>query len=381
MSATNIVEIMAVIDSLDGDESMDQSTTTQAGRKNNDASPVDSRQKTPDITEEPETCIIKRFLCPSGQKLYDFRKEPGFVELAEETLAEQRTLLEHNRLLTLFQAIRNTRHLKHSVAEIGSYRGGSAKFIARALAHFDLKPPIHVFDTFKGHPEQLIETLDGEHVPGLFSDTDEQSVRSYLREFDNIEMHVGTIEERCMEVADQQFSFVHIDVDIYSATVTCLNFFSPRLVGGGIFVVDDYGFSTCIGVKQAVDYFLSVNQEFTGWYLHTGQFVLQKQSSGVGANCAADDAQQLLKYNSLTARLLEQQHLIQGLQSQLIAANVTASVATTRKDSFQALATKLSQQIVSKQKKLDEFSEFRQAVESRPWLNWLVSKVLKNSKR
>lgn len=269
------------------------------------------------LLEDSETITISRFLSPNGNKLYDFRNEPGFAEIAQKTISERRTLLDFNRLLTLFQSVRNTQDIGCSVAEIGAYKGGSSKFLARCYAHFDKNPPIHVFDTFTGHPDVLVSTLDGKHKPGLFSDTDAAAVKDYLSEFKNIDVHVGSIEERCSDVKEERFSLVHIDVDIYSATVTCLNFFAPRLVEGGIIVVDDYGFSTCIGAKQAVDYFLSVTENFYGFYVHTGQFVLQKRgfdSEAIARNGLRPDQ----RLYALEGRLIEQQQMMQSLQSQLI---------------------------------------------------------------
>lgn len=376
MPATNIVETLAVIASLELEEGADKVESNQTNSTKNEDGLSKVAPPAAKAAEELETSVVRRFLCPSAHKLYDFRKEEGFEALSSQTLAEKRTLLEHNRLLTLFHSVRNTQNLSGAVAEIGSYKGGSAKFIARTFAHFGFKPPIHVFDTFTGHPDQLIETLDGEHTtPGLFSDTDAESVRSYLSDFENIQIHVGTIEERCSAVADEQFALVHIDVDIYSATVTCLNFFSPRIVGGGIFVIDDYGFSTCIGVKQAIDYFLTVNHEYTGWYLHTGQFVLQKKAAVSAEKSSDDHMQELLKYNTMTARLLEQQQMIQGLQAQLVTANVAANLATSRVAGFKQLAEKLSSSIISKNAQLDEYGKLRKAIDTRSWLRWIVNRV------
>ncbi len=299
------------------------------------------------LVEDSEKITISRFLSPNANKLYDFRSEPGFGEIARQSIAEQRTLLDFNRLLTLFQSVKNTRDVGGSVAEIGAYKGGSSKFLARCFAYFDKFPPIHVFDTFTGHPDVLVSALDGKHTPGLFSDTDAVSVKEYLSEYGNINVHVGSIEERCSDVNDEKFSLVHIDVDIYAATVTCLNFFAPRLVDGGVIVVDDYGFSTCIGAKNAVDYFLSVTTNFSGWYVHTGQFVLQKHGhfSTERASTVIHSEQRL---HGLEARLIEQQQMVQALQSQLIEKAVALEATknfheSARKDMERDFLTKVNE--------------------------------------
>jgi hypothetical protein len=48
----------------------------------------------------------------------------------------KRTLLGYDRLYVLWQAARNAAAVPGSVAEIGSYRGGSAHFIAKSFITF-----------------------------------------------------------------------------------------------------------------------------------------------------------------------------------------------------------------------------------------------------
>lgn len=53
-----------------------------------------------------------------------------------------------------------------------------------------------------------------------------------------------------------EFSFVHIDVDLYQPTYDSIAFFYPRMNSGGILVCDDYGFTSCPCATKAVDEFL-----------------------------------------------------------------------------------------------------------------------------
>ena len=53
------------------------------------------------------------------------------------------------------------------------------------------------------------------------------------------------------QLNNAKFSFVHLDVDLYESTKESINFFSPRMIRGGIIVVHDYGCSR--GVRKAVD--------------------------------------------------------------------------------------------------------------------------------
>jgi O-methyltransferase len=210
-------------------------------------------------------------------KKIDIREIEGFRELAKKVIADKRTLLHYDRLYMLYQAIWNVRHLADEhvgMAEVGVYRGGGSYFIAAvADALFQVRPKICVFDTFEGHPDDISDD-DDSHWPGKFGDTSFAEVKEYLSVFPNVVVHRGRFQDRCSEIAAEQFCFVHVDVDIYSATRDCLDFFSDRLLIGGVMIVDDYGFTTCEGSKQAVDNFIAQRRNFMKFYLETGQSLL-----------------------------------------------------------------------------------------------------------
>lgn len=226
----------------------------------------------------PGTRLVPDHVAVNGHKLIDVREEPVFGALAAEVGAEGRTLLAHDRLYVLWQAVNNVRHLQGDVAEVGTYRGGSARFLACALERLGLSPPLHVFDTFEGHPSVIVPALDGEHTTGMFADTSFDEVRNYLSPHANVVFHRGPFQETCVDVASRRFALAHIDVDIYESTVACLEFFWPRLLEGGVLVLDDYGFTTCRGLKTAVDAFVAATQ-CPAWYMHTGQAVLSKSAA------------------------------------------------------------------------------------------------------
>jgi len=229
----------------------------------------------------PDMVTVPRYLAPSGHKLIDFRQEPGFRELAQQVISQDRTLLDFNRLLTLWHAVRNVRGSRQPAAEVGTYRGGSAWFIAAALRHWRMAVPLHVIDTFSGHPDVVEPEVDGPHTAGLFADTSLEAVQTYLAEFPSVKIHPGEFEQVSPALADQRFCLVHLDVDLYQSAVAALRFFWPRLSPGGTIVVDDYGFTTCQGMKLAVDDFVHRSADCATWYVHTGQFVLTKQAAGV----------------------------------------------------------------------------------------------------
>ncbi len=211
-------------------------------------------------------------------KLIDIREIQPFADHAAGVINSGRTLLYYDRLFILYQSVINALRLEGespNMAEVGVHKGGSTHFIASIARYMSDRPPaIYSFDTFAGHPDDIRPELDGRHAPGSFDDTSYEDVAQYLSEFNNVVLLKGRFQDNCHIISGKRFSFVHIDVDIYSATRDCLNFFADAVVSGGIIVVDDYGFLTCVGCKVAVDEFLKQRTGFTHISLDTGQCLL-----------------------------------------------------------------------------------------------------------
>lgn len=209
---------------------------------------------------------------------FDIQDEESFYDIAKSVVESGRTLLKYDRLYVLWQAARNIYHMQLAAAEVGSFRGGSAYFIASALkALASQELPVHVFDTFEGHPQKTHSKFDPVHKPGFFSDVDYEAVKAYLSPFAQLKIHKGEFFETAKTLEDMTFGLVHIDVDIYRSTLDCLEYFGPRLASGGVIVVDDYGAPSCPGVERAIEEYLRGEKKFFIWCMNTKQVVLVKK--------------------------------------------------------------------------------------------------------
>lgn len=188
--------------------------------------------------------------------------DPVFAALAEEVIGHGRTMLQPDRLYTLYEALGNVAAAVEgelNLLEVGVYRGGSAYFLARAAS--EIAPGrvrLTAVDTFEGHSAADIpEGQEGSHYPSAFSDTDYSEVRSYLEEFDFVRVLKGRIQDSAAMLEDLPIHLAHVDVDIRAPTAFALELVAERAVAGSAIVVDDYGFVTCPGVKTAVDEFVA----------------------------------------------------------------------------------------------------------------------------
>jgi len=141
-----------------------------------------------------------------------------------------------------------------SIIEFGSYKGGSAIFIASLVRRLDL--PIKVFglDTFEGMPAVGIEDL---HSKGGFIDTDISEVNKYKDELglDNLSFVKGLFEDTTIDVLKNTdpVCIAHIDCDIKSSVSYSYNIVKKYMMHGGYFIFDDATEASCLGATAVVE--------------------------------------------------------------------------------------------------------------------------------
>lgn len=163
----------------------------------------------------------------------------------------ENTLVDYPRLESIKFWLNVANHLEGSNAEVGVYKGGTAYLIAQQSPNKKL----YLFDTFEGMPGVMPE-ID-KHHKGDFKDTSIREVYELLKEFYNFSLHPGIFPETSNVVpTNELFSFVHLDCDIYDSVKQSLEFFRPKMVSGGIILIDDYNEPNCPGAKLAVDEFM-----------------------------------------------------------------------------------------------------------------------------
>jgi len=76
--------------------------------------------------------------------------------LIKEIKKENEMLLNENEAYQIYISVKRTEKIKGDIAEVGVYKGGSAKLICESKG----KKNLYLFDTFEGLPE-LCENHDG----------------------------------------------------------------------------------------------------------------------------------------------------------------------------------------------------------------------------
>jgi O-methyltransferase len=162
-----------------------------------------------------------------------------------------------DRKWMLRELLKVAQPLEGDTAECGTWRGGSSWLICKATQGGEKQH--HAFDSFQGLSAP--EPRDGTHFKAGELAVTEEDFRARLKEFDHLKVYPGWIPSRFADVRDRRFSFVHVDVDLYQPTRDSIEFFYPRLVRGGVLLMDDYGFEICPGARQAADEFFAGKPE------------------------------------------------------------------------------------------------------------------------
>ena len=167
---------------------------------------------------------------------------------------EDKCFMANEEKYTLYSSMNAIAHLKGSIAEVGVYKGGSAKI----LCEIKKEKSLHLYDTFEGLPNPTKKDTVKE---GWLSDTSLESVRDYLVDYDNIFFHKGLFPETTKSIISEEFCLVHLDTDLYQSTLDALKFFWPRLVSRGRIIAHDYNAIELSGVKQAFQEFFKNSPE------------------------------------------------------------------------------------------------------------------------
>jgi hypothetical protein len=161
------------------------------------------------------------------------------------------------------------------IAECGVWNGGSMLLAALALVYFgDTSRRIYLYDTFAGmpRPDDIDKSWDGVSVLPIWQDFTDRGkpwgyggnlddVRTVMRASnypeDKLVFVEGMVEDTIPGHAADHLSLLRLDTDFHKSTHHELVHLYPRLVKGGILIIDDYG--NFQGARLATDQYIAEN--------------------------------------------------------------------------------------------------------------------------
>ncbi|HZZ88745.1 MAG TPA: TylF/MycF/NovP-related O-methyltransferase [Caulobacteraceae bacterium] len=185
------------------------------------------------------------------------------------------TMTSPERVIALCDAVRYvvSAGVEGAIVECGVWRGGSSMAAALMLAELgETGRDLYLFDTFEGMSEPGEEDRRARDATGAaallassgrdakvwaYSPLDE--VRANLASTgypaERVRFVQGKVEDTIPEHAPDRIALLRLDTDWYESTRHELEHLYPRLVPGGVLIIDDYG--AWEGARRAVDEFVA----------------------------------------------------------------------------------------------------------------------------
>ena len=214
-------------------------------------------------------------------KLDKERKWPDdFEDLHKSVIkkAEPFTMTSRERIFGLVEAVKYVieNKIEGDIVECGVWKGGSMLAIADTLSKFkSLQKHLYLYDTFEGMSEptehdisfndqKADQLLDADkdkekNLIWAFStlDTVKQTMSLYDYPSGNIHYIKGKVEDTIPATMPDKIALLRLDTDWYESTKHELVHLFPKLVKGGVLIIDDYGFWK--GARKAVDEYIAEN--------------------------------------------------------------------------------------------------------------------------
>ncbi|MCW2989500.1 MAG: hypothetical protein JWM73_94 [Solirubrobacterales bacterium] len=183
------------------------------------------------------------------------------------------TLTPPERVMGLIAAVRHVVRagIGGDIAECGVWRGGSMIAVARTLLEEgDRSRTLHLYDTFEYMPEAEDRDVDfngypaKDYYPALvpleaYRYLPFEDVRAALHATgypaERMRWVKGLVEDTLPDQAPERIALLRLDTDLYRSTRHEMEHLFPRIVDGGVLIVDDYGHF--LGARDAVDEYLT----------------------------------------------------------------------------------------------------------------------------
>jgi SAM-dependent methyltransferase len=236
------------------------------------------RARHPDASERELTtqnvfCIATPRKVRSSQR--DMLRDAAFLEAYDRCRAFTMTSME--RLYAVWQAVGHVVRagLPGDLVECGVWRGGSSMMAALALRHVgDDGRRLWLYDTFAGMPEPGPEDVkyDGGDPAAKWDENAAAGHNEWnFAPLDEVRANLahtglpagrfvcvqGPVETTLLEQAPERIAMLRLDTDFHASTKAELEQLYPRLVPGGVLIVDDYG--SWRGARQAVDAYFEIH--------------------------------------------------------------------------------------------------------------------------
>lgn len=180
----------------------------------------------------------------------------------------------------IIQSIEVTKHMEGSYVEIGTFNGSSASVALEYMRRINLKRNCYFLDVFDGFNYVEAKESSDRYWEGTHTTHGEAVVSKRLMHYSSQHLSVNVIKSNIITDSIDyagQICVANVDVDIYEAVRVALEKVAPRIIVGGIILVEDPQHTPAlIGARVAYEDFMAtpIAQKFLPIFLEGAQFCL-----------------------------------------------------------------------------------------------------------
>ena len=206
----------------------------------------------------------------------DFLRDPTFQRSYQAGLRRQPgTEMEWRSHVAIWAGSHASRLPEGHFVECGVNRGFLSSTVIEALDFGRMSERrFFLFDTFDGLVPELLTESDRAASWNEYVDVYDDVVRAFAS-FDNVEIVRGPVPTTLSSVDIESVAYLSIDMNCVQPEIEAIRYFWPRMVPGGIVLLDDYGWAGHEAQKLAADEFAK-SEGTTILSLPTGQGLLIK---------------------------------------------------------------------------------------------------------
>lgn len=170
------------------------------------------------------------------------------------------------------------KNLKGDYVECGVNTGAYSRALIEYIKFEELDKVLYLLDTFDGFPESQINESEraigvneygGNHYKNVY-----EEVKKTFSAF-RVKIIKGMVPDTLTQCTAESICYLSIDMNAVKPEIAAAEYFWPKIVKGGVIILDDYGFSKHINQKLAFDEFAK-NKGAEILTLPTGQGIIFK---------------------------------------------------------------------------------------------------------
>lgn len=222
--------------------------------------------------------LLSRLLLATGRAAPDLPAS----HLAIIKRVKPYTVTSRERLAAVLSAVDylSQAGMPGDIVECGVWQGGSMMAAAlRLLELGDKSRSLYLYDTYDGMSEPTSRDLDLTGRPAQVGiaraglELVQRNVASTGWPIERVHFVHGKVEDTIPKTIPAEIALLRLDTDWYESTRHELTYLYPRLVHGGILIIDDYGHWR--GAREATDEFFRDTPVYLHRIDYTGRLLVK----------------------------------------------------------------------------------------------------------